>query len=105
VATEYVVLRATLDDDGAIGEALEALGALVGDSGGDDALSVIKDALTARAGWSEVGRTDATTDVAAIKAVAKDTSTDLSGGAVAVPARSWRPRKPERKVQEVTTWR
>jgi hypothetical protein len=56
--------------------------------------------------WVVVGEpVDATTDVAAIKAVAKDTSTDLSGGAVAVPARSWRPRKPERRVQEVTLWR
>jgi hypothetical protein len=55
--------------------------------------------------WLEVGRAEATTDVAAIKAVAKDTGADLSGGAVAVPVRSWRPRKPERKVQEITLWR
>lgn len=55
--------------------------------------------------WTVVGEpVDATTDVAAIKAIAKDTGTDLSNGAVAVPARSWRPRKPERKVQEVTLW-
>jgi sarcosine oxidase gamma subunit len=56
--------------------------------------------------WVVVGEpVEATTDVAAIKAAAKDTGVDLSNGAVAVPVRSWRPRKPERKVQEVTLWR
>jgi hypothetical protein len=56
--------------------------------------------------WVVVGEpVEATTDVAAIKVAAKDAGADLSNGAVAVPARSWRPRKPERKVQEVTLWR
>lgn len=56
------------------------------------------------AGWVEVGRADAANDVAAIKAVAKETGTDLSNGAVAVPARSWKPRKPTVKREERTLW-
>ena len=55
--------------------------------------------------WSVVGDpVEATNDVAAIKAVAKRDGVDLSMGAVATPARSWRPRKPERKVSETTLW-
>jgi hypothetical protein len=54
--------------------------------------------------WVEVGRAEATTDIAAIKAVAKETQTDMSNGAVAVPARSWRPRQPEEKVERRTLW-
>lgn len=84
MATEYVVLAreggqtSTREDDG--------------------------ETSTTPESWHEVGRAEATTDVAAIKAVAKETQTDMSNGAVAVPARSWRPRKPERKVTETTLW-
>jgi hypothetical protein len=56
-------------------------------------------------GWIEVGRVTAANDVAAIRVVASaDDALDLSSGAVAVPARNWRPRKPERRVEERTLW-
>jgi hypothetical protein len=54
--------------------------------------------------WVEEGRAEATTDIAAIKAVAKETRTDMRNGAVAVPVRSWRPRRPEEKVERRTLW-
>lgn len=55
--------------------------------------------------WLVVGEPiEATTDLAAIKAVAKATQMDLSRGAVAVPARSWRPRKAEVRREERTLW-
>jgi hypothetical protein len=86
VATSYVVLRR----EGGQTETLE---------GGGESRTVPES-------WTVVGEpVEATTDVAAIKAAAETTHADLSNGAVAVPARSWRPRKPERKVQEVTLWR
>ena len=50
------------------------------------------------------GTVIAQNDIAAIKAKAKADSVDLSNGAVAVPKRNWRPRKPERKVSETTLW-
>jgi hypothetical protein len=46
----------------------------------------------------------AANDVAAIKAAAKLTGADLSNGAVAVPARSWRPRKREVKSVQRELW-
>lgn len=61
--------------------------------------------------WIEVGRVEAANDVAAIRAIATgaddsgNDAVDLSHGAVAIPARSWRPRKPEHKVRETTLWR
>lgn len=51
-----------------------------------------------------VGSVTALNDVAAIKAMAKESGIDLSRGAVAVPARSWRVRTPQKKVQETTLW-
>lgn len=48
--------------------------------------------------WLEIARVDATNDRQAIKAAAAETGENLANGAVAVPVRSWRPRK-----REVTT--
>ena len=52
----------------------------------------------------EVGRTTASSDKAAIKAVSKHEEDPMMDGAYAVPERSWKLRKPERKVSETTLW-
>lgn len=50
------------------------------------------------------GTVEAANDVAAIKLKAKQDQVDLSNGAVAIPARSWRPRQREVKRVERELW-
>jgi hypothetical protein len=56
--------------------------------------------------WRIIGRATAANDVAAIRAVTKDSESEALGAGpfVAVPARSWRPRKREVKSVQRELW-
>jgi hypothetical protein len=53
--------------------------------------------------WQEIGRVTAPNDLAAIKAVVP-ADDPLDGACVAVPARSWRPRKPKDETIQKRLW-
>jgi hypothetical protein len=77
--TAYVVLRELV---------------LVGDGATEDGPGVA---------WQEIGRVTAPNDLAAIKAVVP-ADDPLDGACVAVPARSWRPRKPKDETIQKRLW-
>lgn len=85
--TEYVVLRADVADPERGIEGLTRWEVIEEGDPGSGAATV-----------------EAANDVAAIKAMAKATGLDVSHGAVAIPARSWRPRKREVRKVERELW-